>query len=62
MIMGLHLLFEDKTKNFKDMLKLHKALGFQLMLDEAKFIRKKESQLAIIGVENWGKGFKQKET
>ena len=51
---------EDKTKNFKDMLKLHKALGFQLLLDEAKFIKKKESQLAIIGVENWGKGFKQK--
>jgi predicted MPP superfamily phosphohydrolase len=42
------------------MLKLHKALGFQLLLDEAKFIKKKESQLAIIGVENWGKGFKQK--
>lgn len=51
---------EDKTKNFKDMLKLHKALGFQLLLDEAKFIKKKESLLAIIGVENWGKGFKQK--
>jgi predicted MPP superfamily phosphohydrolase len=42
------------------MLKLHKELGFQLLLDEAKFIKKKESQLAIIGVENWGKGFNQK--
>lgn len=51
---------EDKTKNFQDMLKLQEEMGFQLLLNTSKFIEKKEARIAIIGVENWGKGFKQK--
>ena len=49
-----------KEKNFQDMIDVQKEMGFQLLLDEAKFISRKNSRLAIIGVENWGKGFKQK--
>jgi len=51
---------EAKTKNFQDMLTLQKDLGFQLLLNESKFIEKDGARLAVIGVENWGKGFKQK--
>jgi len=51
---------EDKEKNFQDMLKLQEQMGFQLLLDEARFIEKKGARIAVIGVENWGKGFKQK--
>ena len=51
---------EAKTKNFQDMLTLQKEMGFQLLLNESKFIEKDGARLAVIGVENWGKGFKQK--
>ena len=51
---------EAKAKNFDEMLKVQKDMGFQLLLDESKFIRRGNSRLAVIGVENWGKGFKQK--
>jgi len=51
---------EDKTKNFQDMLKLQKEMGFQLLLNESKYIEKNGQRIAIVGVENWGKGFKQK--
>ena len=51
---------EAKAKNFDDMLKVQKDMGFQLLLDESKFIKRGNSRLAVIGVENWGKGFKQK--
>ena len=51
---------EAKAKNFDEMLKVQKDMGFQLLLDESKFIKRGNSRLAVIGVENWGKGFKQK--
>ena len=51
---------EAKIKNFQDMLMLQKDMGFQLLLNESKFIEKDGARLAVIGVENWGKGFKQK--
>ena len=49
-----------KGKNFDEMLDLQREMGFQLLLDEARYIEKNGARLAIIGVENWGKGFKQK--
>ena len=51
---------QSKRKNFDEMLDLQREMGFQLLLDEARFIERKGARLAIIGVENWGKGFKQK--
>ena len=51
---------EDKAKNFQDMLKLQKEMGFQLLLNESKYIEKNGQRIAVVGVENWGKGFKQK--
>ena len=51
---------QAKGKNFDEMLDLQREMGFQLLLDEARYIEKNGARLAIIGVENWGKGFKQK--
>ena len=49
-----------KMKNFNEMLDLQRGMGFQLLLNEARYIEKNGARLAIIGVENWGKGFKKK--
>ena len=51
---------EAKKNNFSEMLKSQKEMGFQLLLNESRFIEKKDSRLAVIGVENWGKGFNKK--
>ena len=51
---------QAKRKNFDEMLDLQMEMGFKLLLDEARYIEKNGARLAIIGVENWGKGFKQK--
>ena len=51
---------EAKKNNFSEMLKSQEEMGFQLLLNESRYIEKKDSRLAIIGVENWGKGFNKK--
>ena len=51
---------EDKVKNFQDMLDLQSDMGFNLLLNESRYIERENQRLAIVGVENWGKGFKQK--
>jgi len=51
---------EAKKNNFSEMLKSQKEMGFQLLLNESRYIEKKDSRLAVIGVENWGKGFNKK--
>ena len=35
-------------------------MGWKLLLNEHKFIQKDGQQIAVVGVENWGAGFKQK--
>ena len=50
---------KDKEANL-DKLKLHhKDLGFRLLLNEHVEIEKGGQKIALIGIENWGKGFKQ---
>ena len=51
---------QAKSQNFQDMLDLQKEMGFSLLLNESRYIQKNEERIAIVGVENWGKGFKQK--
>ena len=46
----------EKSQNLLDMYQLHKALGWQLLLNEHTEIRADQESLAIIGVENWGSG------
>ena len=51
---------EAKADNFQELLDIQKDMGFDLLRNESRFIEKNGDRLAIIGVENWGKGFKQK--
>lgn len=51
---------EAKAENFQELLDIQQDMGFDLLRNESRFIEKDGSRLAIIGVENWGKGFKQK--
>ena len=59
---GEYIDFPDaqaKQDNFEAIKSLYGKIGFDLLLNEHKFIQKDTEQLAIVGVENWGKGFKQ---
>ncbi|EGV43703.1 metallophosphoesterase [Bizionia argentinensis JUB59] len=49
----------DKLKNFQAVKDVHPKIGFELLLDEHRYIEKDGQKLALIGVENWGKGFNQ---
>jgi predicted MPP superfamily phosphohydrolase len=48
---------EDKIKNFEKIKGIHKKIGFDLLLNESRYIEKNGQKVALIGVENWGKGF-----
>ncbi len=49
-----------KEQNFEDLKTIQKEIGFDLLLNESRFITKNNERIAIIGVENWGTGgFKQ---
>jgi predicted MPP superfamily phosphohydrolase len=50
---------EDKVKNFQDVKEVHKKIGFDLLLDEHRYLEKDGERIALLGVENWGKGFNQ---
>lgn len=47
-----------KAKNLEDLKQLQKEMGFDLLLNEHRLLTRGADQLALIGVENWGKGFK----
>jgi len=48
-----------KDENFEGIKKLYGDIGFQLLLNEHTFIEKDGEKIALVGVENWGKNFKQ---
>jgi len=48
-----------KAKNFEDVKKVHQKIGFDLLLNENRYLEKDGQKIALIGVENWGKGFNQ---
>jgi predicted MPP superfamily phosphohydrolase len=45
-----------KQKNLQDFIQAHRELGFDLLMNEHRFLRTGGEQIAILGVENWGKG------
>lgn len=51
---------ELKAKNLNELQGIQKDVGFDLLRNESRFIEKNGERIAIVGVENWGKGFKQK--
>ncbi len=50
---------EDKTQNFQAVKDIHQKIGFDLLLDEHRYLEKEGQKIALLGVENWGKGFNQ---
>jgi predicted MPP superfamily phosphohydrolase len=50
----------EKVKNLEDLKDIQKEIGFDLLLNEHRYLEKNGEKIAIVGVENWGKGFKQK--
>ncbi|MDT8414348.1 MAG: metallophosphoesterase [Flavobacteriaceae bacterium] len=48
-----------KEDNFNAIKKLYAQIGHQLLLNEHVFIEKNGARLALVGVENWGRNFKQ---
>ncbi|WP_374174885.1 metallophosphoesterase [Flavobacterium tructae] len=48
---------KDKKENFEEIKSLYGQIGFELLLNEHRYIQKGEDKIALIGVENWGKNF-----
>jgi len=48
-----------KQANFEAIKAIHPKIGFNLLLNENVKLKKGNSELNLIGVENWGRGFKQ---
>ena len=47
-----------KQNNFRDLISVHKQMGYRLLMNENHLIKQGGDQLAIIGNENWGgRGF-----
>ncbi len=53
----VHWESEDaKRANLEDLKKIQKDIGFQLLLNESKYLEKDGERIALVGVENWGAG------
>lgn len=50
---------EMKDKNFADIKGLHDKIDFKLLLNENVKLKKGDQEISLVGVENWGIGFKQ---
>ncbi|WP_298475128.1 metallophosphoesterase [uncultured Maribacter sp.] len=47
---------EAKEKNLKNLKDVQKEMGFDLLLNDSRYLVKGSDQIALVGVENWGKG------
>ena len=45
-----------KIKNMEDLYAAQKGMGWDLLLNESRFIEKNGQRIALVGVENWGSG------
>lgn len=50
---------EQRAFSRKRLAEIHSEMGFDLLLNENRILNINGDELALIGVENWGKGFKQ---
>ncbi|MDF3079008.1 MAG: metallophosphoesterase [Sphingobacteriaceae bacterium] len=46
-----------KAQNLADLKRHHAEIGYRLLLDEHVWINKGDFKIALLGIENWGKGF-----
>ena len=49
----------DKKANFDAVKGIHPKIGFELLLNEHRYVEKDGQKIALVGVENWGRGFKK---
>ena len=47
---------EAKAQNLVDLKKLQKDIGFDLILDSHRYLERNGERIALVGVENWGRG------
>ena len=47
---------EAKAQNLEDLKELQRKMGFDLLLNENRYLKKGNGRIALIGVENWGRG------
>ncbi len=47
---------EEKSANLDRLKEVHSQLGFDLLLNEHRYLSKGNDKLALVGVENWGAG------
>lgn len=45
-----------KSENLKALKELQKEIGFDLLLNDSRYLEKGNDRIALIGVENWGRG------
>lgn len=47
---------EAKLQNLNDLKQIQKEMGFNLLLNESRYVERNGQKIAVVGVENWGRG------
>ena len=47
---------EEKNQNLERLKQIQKDMGFELLLNESRYLEKNNEKIALVGVENWGAG------
>ncbi|MDF9797599.1 putative MPP superfamily phosphohydrolase [Catalinimonas alkaloidigena] len=47
---------EAKRKNLQNLIQVHQQMGWDLLMNENRFIQQGSDKIAILGIENWGTG------
>ncbi|GMN06032.1 metallophosphoesterase [Croceitalea sp. MTPC5] len=47
---------QGKKQNLEDLKTMQKEMGFDLLLDSHRYLTKGNDKIALVGVENWGRG------
>lgn len=50
---------EMKSENLDTLKRYQREMGFELLLNESRYLEKGTDKIALVGVENWGRDFKQ---
>jgi hypothetical protein len=50
---------KEKIENFTKIKQYQKDIGFELLANDSKYVQRGIHKLAIVGVENWGNGFRK---
>jgi predicted MPP superfamily phosphohydrolase len=45
---------EEKLQNLEDLKKVHKDLGWRLLMNEHVILKREDAEIALLGIENWG--------